>query len=409
MDQAGSKVKIENFKRPEQAKKIEAKLEKLMIAEDEAVSPEAKLSISKKQDGLFDEYKKLIEKWSNHNKSKDFVVQPDDVHFVLSKKIGVPVEQISKTSEEEFLNLEKELNKSIIGQEEAVASICKSLIRNRAGLKDDNKPIGCFLMLGSSGMGKTYTAKILAEKLFGSKDNFVSISMTEYSEGHSSSKLIGAAPGYVGYESAGHLTEKIRKKPYSVLLFDEIEKAHHNVTQTLLQILDEGSIKDNTGREIKFNNCIIMLTGNIGSSITKGNIGVGFGAIQDPNNQSEIEDRLKKEVLKSLSSEFINRLDEIIVFKDFDEDNFIKIIDLHYNELRSKLKTKGYNLFINKRARVKLCEEVLRLKDGARPVARILQNKIIDPLSEELLKNSSKDTKSIKVSFAKEQFSFKFV
>ena len=151
MDQAGSKVKIENFKRPEEAKEIEAKLEKLMIAEDEAVSEEAKLKISKKQDGLFDDYKKLIEKWSKDNKSKDFVVQPDDVHFVLSKKIGVPIEQISKTSEEEFLNLETELNKSIIGQEEAVASICKSLIRNRAGLKDDNKPIGCFLMLGSSG------------------------------------------------------------------------------------------------------------------------------------------------------------------------------------------------------------------------------------------------------------------
>jgi len=409
MDQAGSKVKIENFKRPEKAKEIEAKLEKLMIAEDEAVSEEAKLSISKKQDGLFDQYKKLIEKWSKDNKSKNFVVQPDDVHFVLSKKIGVPVEQISKTSEKEFLNLETELNKSIIGQEDAVASICKSLIRNRAGLKDDNKPIGCFLMLGSSGMGKTYTAKTLAEKLFGSKDNFVNISMTEYSEGHSGSKLIGAAPGYVGYESAGHLTEKVRKKPYSVVLFDEIEKAHHNVTQTLLQILDEGSIKDNMGREIKFNNCIIMLTGNIGSSITKGNIGVGFGAIQNPNNESEIEDRLKKEVLKSLSPEFINRLDEIIVFKDFDENNFIKIIDLHYNELKSKLKTKGYNLFINKKARLRLCEEVLELKDGARPVARILQNKIIDPLSEELLKNSSKDIKSIKVSFAKDQFSFKFV
>lgn len=408
MDQAGSKVKIENFKRPEKAKEIEAKLEKLMIAEDEAVSSQAKLNISKKQDALFDEYKSLIEKWSKDNKRKDFFVQPDDVYFVLSKKIGVPVDQISKTSEEEYLNLEKELNKSVVGQEQAVSSICKCLIRNRAGLKDDDKPIGCFLMLGSSGMGKTYTAKVLAEKLFGSKDNFISISMTEYSEGHSGSKLIGAAPGYVGYESAGHLTEKVRKKPYSVVLFDEIEKAHHNVTQTLLQILDEGSIKDSMGREIKFNNCIIMLTGNIGSSITKGNIGVGFGAIKDPNNQLEIEDRLKKEVLKSLSPEFINRLDEIIVFQDFNEDNFIKIINLHYNELKQKLKSKGYNLFINKRARIQLCEEALEQKDGARPIARILQSRIIDPLSEELLRNSLKNTKSIKVSFAKGGFVFKF-
>ena len=408
MDQAGSKVKIENFKRPKEAKTIELELEKLMIAEDEALSRSSTFTITKRQDALFKRYKKIIEEWSESNKNMEFVVAPEDVHFVLAKKIGVPLSQISQTSEQEFLNLENELNKLIIGQEEAVSSICKALIRNRAGLKDENKPIGCFLMLGPSGIGKTYTSKVLAEKLFGSKDNFISISMTEYSEGHAGSKLIGAAPGYVGYESAGQLTEKVRKKPYSVILFDEIDKAHENVTQTLLQIMDEGSIKDSMGRNINFKNCVIILTGNIGSNISKGNVGVGFGAINDRGNPEEIKDRIKKEALKKLSPEFINRLDDFIVFREFDEDNFAKIIDLHVNDLKLKLRSKGFSIFINKAAKSSLAKESLLFKDGARPVARVIQKHIVDPLSEKILQNSDQEIKKIKVSFTKEGFQFKF-
>ena len=408
MDQAGSKVKIENFKRPKEAKKIEVELEKLMIAEDEAISKSITFSITKRQDNLFKKYKKIIEEWSESNKKSDYIVSPEDVRFVLAKKIGVPLSQISKTSEQEFLNLESQLNELIIGQEEAISSICKSLIRNRAGLKDENKPIGCFLMLGPSGIGKTYTSKVLAEKLFGSKDNFISVSMTEYSEGHSGSKLIGAAPGYIGYEAAGQLTEKVRKKPYSVILFDEIEKAHENVTQTLLQILDEGSIKDSMGRSINFKNCVIILTGNIGSSIAKGNVGVGFGAINDQQNPEEIKDRIKKEVLKKLSPEFINRLDDFIVFKEFNEDNFFKIINLHINDLKLKLQPKGLSLFVNKAAKLNLAKEAQVFKDGARPVARVIQKHIVDPLSEKLLQNSDKEFKKIKVSYTKKGFQFKF-
>jgi len=407
MDQAGSKVKIENFKRPDQARLIESELEKLMIEEDECISPANKLKITKKQDKLFKKYKKIIEDWSESNKKRDFVVSAEDIHFILSKKIGVPVQQISQTSEQEFLNLESELNKLIIGQEEAISSISKALIRNRAGLKDDNKPIGSFLMLGSSGMGKTYTAKMLAEKLFGSKNNFIHISMTEYSDGHTGSKLIGAAPGFVGYENAGQLTEKVRKKPYSVVLFDEIEKSHSNITQTLLQILDEGVIKDNMGREINFKNCVIIMTGNIGSEISKGKLGVGFGAAAGLNNEEEIKDRIKKEVLKVLSPEFINRIDDLIIFKDFDESNFNKIIELHINELKLKLKEKGLLLFVNKFAKQELSRQSLELKDGARPVARVIQNIITNPLSEKLLAESPKKIRKIRVSFSKGDFSFK--
>lgn len=408
MDQAGSKVKIENYKRPEKAKKIEKDLENLMIAEDEASSKASALEFGKKQDALFEKYKKVIQDWSDSNKKSDFTVSGEDVRFVLSKKISIPVSQISETSEQEFLNLEDQLNDAIIGQKEAVSSICKALIRNRAGLKDENKPIGCFLMLGPSGIGKTYTSKVLAEKLFGSKDNFINISMTEYSEGHSGSKLIGAAPGYIGYESSGQLTEKVRKNPYSVILFDEIEKAHEKVTQTLLQILDEGSIKDNMGRNINFNNCIIILTGNIGSSLIKGGHNLGFGVNSQETDHLSLKSDVKKEVLKKLSPEFVNRLDDIILFKQFGDNDFSKIIDLHINDLKLTLKSRGLSIFINKAAKLKLAEESLTLKDGARPVARIIQKYITNPLSEKILEHSGQQIKKVKVSYLKSGFNFKF-
>ena len=379
-----------------------------MIAEDEATSMKTRSVLSKQQDKMLKKYKDIIEEWSAENKKKDFKVYPDDIYYILSKKIKVPVEQISQTSEKQFLELESELNQSIIGQEEAVSSICNALIRNRAGLKDENKPIGTFLMLGASGIGKTYTAKILAEKLFGSKENFINISMTEYSESHTGSKLIGTAPGYVGFESAGQLTEKVRKHPYSVVLFDEIEKAHENVTQTLLQILDEGTIKDNMGREINFKNCVIMMTGNIGSDIAKGKVGVGFAAANQSEDELEIRDRIKKEALKKLSPEFLNRIDELIVFKSFKDNNLLNIIQIHLQDLKSKLKKKNISLFINKSVKEYLFNQVLELKDGARPIDRIIQNAITNPLSSELLKHSCEGSQKIKITILKSKINFKF-
>lgn len=408
MDQAGSRVKIHNFKRPQKAKELEEKLEKLMIQEDKCKTKKTKKSLLDKQDLVFIEYKKVIEKWSKQNRSQEHTVSSDDIHHVVSKKIGVPVDQISQTGESQYLQLETELNKLIIGQEGAIKSICKALIRNRAGLKDENKPIGSFLMLGPSGIGKTYTAKLLAEKLFGSKDNFIHISMTEYSESHTGSKLIGTAPGYVGFETSGQLTEKVRKHPYSVVLFDEIEKAHENVIQTLLQILDEGIIKDNIGREINFQNCVVMMTGNIGSEIAKGKTGVGFAAASQSNNSEEIKDKVKKEALKKLSPEFLNRLDELIVFNNFKDDNLLNIIDLHLRDLKAKLKKRGITFFINKSAKTKLFDQVAEINDGARPIDRIIQNSITNPLSENLLANSGENFSKIKVSFTKEEFNFKF-
>lgn len=408
MDQAGSKVKIANLKRPDEAKKIEAKLEHLMLEEDKSTSTAAKRGFSGKQDALFEEYKRVIKKWSDENKKKDFAVTAEDILFVLSKKLDIPMDQISETSQKQFLNLESELNNIVIGQEEAISSICKSLIRNKAGLKNENKPIGSFLLLGQSGVGKTHTAKIIAEKLFGSKHNFININMSEYSEGFTGSKLIGSAPGYVGYESSGQLTEKVRKHPYSVVLFDEIEKAHPSVTQTLLQILDEGNIQDNMGRKIDFKNCVIFITGNIGSEIAQGKVGVGFATASKKYTKSEVKDRVKKEALKSLSPEFLNRLDEIIIFNSFNEDNYGRIVELHVHELKSRLKLQSINLIINKTAKDQITNECLNLKDGARPIARVLEDCITNPLSEKILQETESSFKTIRVSYLKSEFTFKF-
>lgn len=406
MDQAGSKVKIEEFKRPEEAKKIESKIENLMKAEDECISEECKKSVSAKQDDLFLKYKEVITRWSNKNSKKEFTVKPDDVFYVLSKKIGVPAHKISKSSEDQLLSLESELNESILGQKEAIKLICESLIRNRAGLKDDNKPIGSFLMLGASGLGKTYTARTLAKNLFGSEDNFINISMTEYSESYTGSKLIGSAPGYVGYENSGQLTEQVRKKPYSVVLFDEIEKAHENVIQTLLQILDQGTITDNLGRNINFKNCVIMITGNIGAEVAKGNVGVGFGAANNSDNQAEIKERINKLASQKLSLEFMNRLDEVIVFRDFEKEDILKIVNLNLNKLKYQINQKGFNFFASKSAKEEIARLSMEIKDGARPIDRIIQSNIVTPISKEMLKKSKEDYKRIKVSFVKGEFCF---
>ena len=232
--------------------------------------------------------------------------------------------------------------------------------------------------------------------------------MSEYSEGFTSSKLIGSAPGYVGYESSGNLTEKVRKHPYSVLLFDEIEKAHHSVIQTLLQILDEGKIQDNKNRTIDFKNCVIFITGNIGSDIAQGKVGVGFAAASQEYTKSEVQDRVRKEALKILSPEFLNRLDDLIIFNSFDEENYGRIVDLHIHELRSRLKEQSINLVVNKTAKNKITEECLKLKDGARPIARVLEECITNPLSEKILEVGRDTFKTIRVSYLKSEFTFKF-
>ena len=257
--------------------------------------------------------------------------------------------------------------------------------------------MGSFLFLGAAGVGKTHMAKELARKLFGNKDNFTNISMVEYSESYSSSKLIGSAPGYVGYDHSGQLTEAVREKPYSVVLFDEVEKAHPSVTQLLLQILDEGAITDNMGRKINFKNCVVILTGNIGSQFTKGKTSVGFMDNSSNRNAKDIREKVMGAVKSSLSLEFINRLDEMVIFNNFTAEDFDKIIDLNLADLRSKLKEKNISLSINKGAKAIIREEAIELNDGARPVKGLLDTWVVNPVALKLLQEEVGNIKKISV------------
>ena len=397
MDQAGSRVKIEHFKRPNSAKAIEKKLENLMEEEDEATTVAAKDRISAEQDKLFVKYKRIIERWSANNKKKSFRVEASHIYEIIAQKLEVPVREISTDSSAHLLDLKEDLDKLVIGQGEASSAICKALIRNKAGLRNEDRPVGSFLFLGAAGVGKTHMAKELARKLFGNKDNFTNISMVEYSESYSSSKLIGSAPGYVGYDHSGQLTEAVREKPYSVVLFDEVEKAHPSVTQLLLQILDEGAITDNMGRKINFKNCVVILTGNIGSQFTKGKTSVGFMDNSSNRNAKDIREKVMGAVKSSLSLEFINRLDEMVIFNNFTAEDFDKIIDLNLADLRSKLKEKNISLSINKGAKAIIREEAIELNDGARPVKGLLDTWVVNPVALKLLQEEVGNIKKISV------------
>tara|TARA_Y100000593_G_scaffold24344_1_gene48552 strand:- start:23664 stop:26129 length:2466 start_codon:yes stop_codon:yes gene_type:complete len=395
LDQAGSKVKIANFKRPTEAKEIEQKLEELMEAEDEAPSIAAKAHLATEQQLLFSRYKKILDRWSKENSAQDFHVSPSDIYSIIAHKIDVPVEQISRDSRESFLALESLLLEKIIGQQDAISRICKSLLRNGAGLKNEDRPIGSFLLLGSSGVGKTHTAKVLAKALFGHKDNFININMVEYSDSFTSSKLIGSAPGYVGYDQSGHLTESVRKKPYSVILFDEIEKAHANVIQMLLQILDEGTITDNMGRLINFKNCVLLLTGNVGSQFTKGKAGVGFMGSLNLNDPDSIREKITDELKSHFAPEFLNRLDDLVIFKNFTEEDFAEIIDLQLTELKSKLKSQGVQLSVYKTAIKLLTAKALEANDGARPIQSLIESHLTNPCASLLLHHAPASLKRI--------------
>ena len=395
MDQAGAKVKISHFKRPKAAKKIEKQLESLMLQEDKASTIPVKADLSTKQQELFEKYKSILEKWSNKNKKTEFSVEPQHINEIISHRLNVPIDQISADAPSNILDLKSKLSKSVVGQEDAISSISEALIRNKAGLKDDNKPVGSFLLLGASGVGKTHLAKMLAKNLFGSKDNFINISMVEYSEGYASSKLIGSSPGYVGYESSGQLTEAVRSKPYSVVLFDEIEKAHPNVTQMLLQILDDGIITDNMGRKINFKNCLLLLTGNVGSQFTKGKTSVGFMGSDTTGDIDAIKSKVIEAAKSKLSLEFLNRLDDIIVFRNFTSDDFHKIINLELGSLRARLKGKRISLSVYKSALDQITSSAAELNDGARPVEGLIQQWVTNPIANILLSEPESDIKRI--------------
>jgi ATP-dependent Clp protease ATP-binding subunit ClpC len=326
-------------------------------------------------------------------------VTEDHISEVVSMITGIPVNKIAKAELNQLSNLGKTISAKVIGQNEAVSKVVKAIQRNRAGIKDPNKPIGSFIFLGQTGVGKTQLAKILSTELFNGTDSLIRIDMSEYMEKFAISRLIGAPPGYVGYEEGGQLTEKVRRKPYSVILLDEVEKAHPDILNMLLQVLDEGSLTDSLGRKIDFKNTVIIMTSNLGSRQVKdfGN-GVGFGTEAVKSQESKnIINIIEKSLKKAFSPEFLNRVDEIIIFNSLEKEDLKKIILIELEKLKARIKDLGYEIKISAKAINFLCEKGYDKKFGARPLKRAIQNYVEDLIAEEIVQSKIKEGNNLKI------------
>ncbi len=327
------------------------------------------------------------QEWEEESKIKKYPVSEDDIAEVVAMMTGIPVKRVAQSESNKLLHMGKDLKTAIIGQDEAVGKVVKAIQRNRAGLKSPKKPIGSFIFLGPTGVGKTELAKALARYLFDGDDALIRIDMSEYMEKFSISRLIGAPPGYVGYEEGGQLTEKVRRKPYSVILFDEIEKAHPDVYNILLQVLDDGQLTDGLGRKIDFKNTLIIMTSNIGVRTLKDfGSGVGFNT-SSKEDEAELYAKsvIQKALRKTFSPEFLNRIDDVVIFNSLSKDEILQIIDIALNDLRKRLLALGYKLELTESAKNFLADKGFDPQFGARPLHRAIQKYLEDPLAEEML------------------------
>ncbi|WP_237274871.1 ATP-dependent Clp protease ATP-binding subunit [Tenacibaculum ovolyticum] len=395
LDEAGSRIHITNIVVPQQVLELEAKLEEIREHKTKAVSGQKYEEAAKLRDdekNIETALESAQNQWEEDSKLNREIVTEDNVAEVVSMMTGIPVNRVAEAENNRLADLPKLIKGKVIGQDEAVVKVVKAIQRNRVGLKDPNKPIGSFIFLGSTGVGKTQLAKVLAQELFDSTDSLIRIDMSEYMEKFAISRLIGAPPGYVGYEEGGQLTEKVRRKPYSVILLDEIEKAHPDVFNMLLQVLDDGHITDSLGRKIDFRNTIIIMTSNIGARKVKDfGGGVGFGTSskkeqEDAHAKSIIEGALKK----SFAPEFLNRIDDIIIFNALEREDIHKIIDIELDKLLSRIDDLGYKLMLSEKAKDYIADKGFDKKYGARPLKRAIQKYIEDALAEEIV-NSKLD------------------
>ncbi len=407
LDEAGSRVHITNIRVPEAVINVENEIDKVREEKTNAIKSQKYELAAKFRDqerDLMDQLEREKRKWEEESQLHREVVSEQNVSEVVSMMTGVPVQRIALNESERLISMEKDLEKSVIGQSEAISKVVRSIRRNRAGLKDPSKPIGSFIFLGPTGVGKTHLAKVLSHHLFDSDDALIRIDMSEYMEKFAVSRLIGAPPGYVGYEEGGQLTEKVRRKPYSVLLLDEIEKAHPDVFHLLLQMLDDGQLTDSLGRKIDFKNTIIIMTSNIGSRQLKDfGMGVGFntparqGATRE-YSQSVIENALKK----AFAPEFLNRVDDVVIFDSLQKEHIFKIIDIELAKLYKRIIDLGYTVELSDEAKEFIADKGWDPSFGARPLKRAIQKYLEDPLAEEIIRSKVGDGDIIQIDFDKE-------
>jgi ATP-dependent Clp protease ATP-binding subunit ClpC len=407
LDELGSEKRVSS-RVPEAIEKLKKDVEEIKEKKIQVVKTQNYEQAAK----LRDEERKLISKletektkWAESLKENKTPVSVDDVYDIISEMTGVPITKLDQKETEKLLKMESLLSAKVIGQDDAIATISKSIRRNRVGIKDANKPIGSFIFIGSTGVGKTFLAKSIADLLFGDPEKIIRVDMSEFMEKHNVSKLIGSPPGYVGYDEGGQLTEKVKNNPFSVILFDEIEKAHKDVFNILLQILDEGHLTDSFGRKVNFTNTIIIMTSNVGAKrVSDFGGGVGFSTSSSNQQQADVKKSIIQKALKQqFNPEFLNRIDDIILFNSLDEETLKKIIQIEIGKLNNRLTDKGYKITFDKTVIDRIYELNTQEEYGARPLKRIIQNLCEDFLSEEILRGNVTEDVNITLKYKAEK------
>ncbi|MCA9250383.1 MAG: ATP-dependent Clp protease ATP-binding subunit, partial [Phycisphaerales bacterium] len=391
IDEAGARVRLKSMTKPPDLTELERDVDRINAEKDEAVRGadyERAAELRDKSETLKSQKIEMKKRWRDRIQEFDGEVDEEIIAEVVSSMTGIPLMRMEKDEIERLLQLEAELHRKVVSQDEAVKAIARAVRRSRSGLKDPNRPMGSFIFVGPSGVGKTYLGKCLAEFMFGDPDALMILDMSEYMEKHNVSRLVGAPPGYVGYEEGGQLTERIRRRPYSVVLFDEIEKAHPDVFNMLLQIMEEGRLTDSFGRYVDFKNTIIIMTSNVGAAKITHETSFGFQRQDEDVNYAKMKETLQGELENHFRPEFINRLDEIVVFHKLVHDDLVQIIDLEVAKLASRLRAKGLELELTDEAKDFLIDRGTDEKFGARPLRRAIEQYVEDPLSEAMLRDS---------------------
>jgi len=402
IDEAGARVHLKSMTRPPDLKEIDEEVERLNKDKEEAVANqdfEKAAALRDQADKLKKKKNTITREWREKSRQADGIVDEEVIAEVVSKMTGIPLTRMTTEDSMRLMQMEDELHRRVVSQDEAIRSISRAVRRSRSGLKDPKRPTGCFVLAGPTGVGKTLLAKVLAEFMFGDEDALVQIDMSEYMEKHNVSRLIGAPPGYVGYEEGGQLTEKIRRRPYAVVLLDEIEKAHPDVFNMLLQVMEEGRLTDSFGRNVDFRNTIVIMTTNAGAEAIKNESAFGFRKADDDANYESMKERVQEQIEKVFRPEFLNRVDDVIVFRHLTEDDLGAVVEMELAKVRQRLAERNLKLVLTEEAKKLLIRRGSNLDFGARPLRRAIENHIEDPLSEELLKGEfqGKDTITVVV------------
>lgn len=398
IDEAGAKMRIAMMNQPQDISKLEMEIEETRLAKEDAISHqeyEKAAKLRDKEKNLREQQQQIRQQWEVNKEEHEVIVEDEDIAQVVARQTGIPLNRLTEGETQKVLKMEEILRENIIGQEDAVKTVCRAIRRSRADIKDPNRPIGAFLFLGPTGVGKTLLARLLAINLFGGEDALIQVDMSEYMEKFAVSRMTGSPPGYVGHEEGGQLTEQVRQRPYSVVLFDEIEKAHPDVMDLLLQILEEGRLTDSFGRKVDFRNTIIIMTSNLGADLIKKSTEIGFGAAEGALDYAHIKEKIELSVKKHFKPEFLNRLNDTIIFHPLSKEHLMQVINLTLKLLYDRLKKRDVSLELDQAAKEFLVEKGFQPEMGARPLRRTIEQYLEDPLAEKLLSHPNEGRKCL--------------